>query len=272
MENYAKKYVLGKIGDKVHKKPNYRDDPVIRDATNAAIHSHKRHWWQKQPEADIILSENDRHILRTVKQRAWVLDKGVNCGCCNVGLDPIIGMVPVIGDVLGVVMALQLVRIAARADLPRHILLQMMTNIAMDFVIGLTPVAGDLLDVFFKCNWRNAELLEEYLFNRRRDELRAEANVGSSSSRPVAPSAPSPSTSTPNAVHHAEPHKSKRLWPFGATQNEYHTTPAGTTTDPHTVTTTTPDAGMPSAVNNEPHSTNPPAEKKYGTFRSLFQS
>jgi hypothetical protein len=42
------------------------------------------------------------------------------------------------------------------------------------YQIGLVPIAGDVLDFFFKCNLRNAALLEEYLILRRRDELRVE--------------------------------------------------------------------------------------------------
>lgn len=38
----------------------------------------------------------------------------------------------------------------------------------------MTPIAGDILDILFKCNWRNAMLLEEYLIMRRRDEIRLE--------------------------------------------------------------------------------------------------
>lgn len=38
----------------------------------------------------------------------------------------------------------------------------------------MTPIAGDTLDILFKCNWRNAMLLEEYLILRRMDEIRLE--------------------------------------------------------------------------------------------------
>jgi hypothetical protein len=103
----------------------------------------------------------------------------------------------VIGDAIGLILGLELIKVASKADLPKHIYLQMLSNVIFDFVvrnrflilrmrlirglfmiqIGLAPVVGDLLDAVIKCNWRNAMLLEDYLMLRRRDEIRAEKGL-----------------------------------------------------------------------------------------------
>ncbi|KAI9321501.1 hypothetical protein BX666DRAFT_1850871 [Dichotomocladium elegans] len=175
MNSFVKKTAINRVVENIQNRPSVvESDPEIRAAVEEAMKSTKKHWWKRRPEADIILNPQDRQILRTVKKRAWYLDRGFQCCCFQVGLDGVIGLIPFIGDFVGVLLALYLVRVAARADLPNHILLKMLTNVFVDFILGLTPIAGDILDVLFQCNWRNALILEEYLFLRRRDQIRAE--------------------------------------------------------------------------------------------------
>ncbi|KAG2221643.1 hypothetical protein INT45_001168, partial [Circinella minor] len=179
MSKYVAKLALGKAAEHMQNKPSIVErDPEIRAAIEATSASTKKHWWKKRPQADMILSAHDRQILRRVKSRAWHLDCGFQCCCCTVGLDGIIGLVPGIGDVICLFLALNLVRVASKTNLPNHILFKMLINVFVDFVLGLTPIAGDILDILFKCNWRNYLILEEYLFLRRRDELREERGVG----------------------------------------------------------------------------------------------
>ncbi|KAI9250306.1 hypothetical protein BY458DRAFT_524715 [Sporodiniella umbellata] len=120
-------------------------------------HQHHHHSREKP------LTAEEHRVLKKVKSRAHLYDKGLSCCCFKVGLDGIIGLIPVIGDFVGVFLALMLVRTAMQLDLPKHIVSRMMMNIAIDFAIGLVPVAGDLLDIMYKCNTKNAELLEDYL-------------------------------------------------------------------------------------------------------------
>ncbi|KAG0168804.1 hypothetical protein DFQ28_009629 [Apophysomyces sp. BC1034] len=198
MESYAKRFFIGKVSEQFNKPSVVETDAELRAAIEEALATTKRHWWHRQPQPDIILSANDRTVLRTVKQRAWYLDKGCQCCCFSIGLDPIIGLIPGIGDAIGLILGLQVVRLASRADIPKSLVLQMLGNVVADFLLGLTPVAGDILDALFKCNWRNAMLLEEYLMLRRRDEIRAEKGLiqrgldeeGGSSSAPATHNSP----------------------------------------------------------------------------------
>lgn len=54
------------------------------------------------------------------------------------------------------------------AQLPSELISRMMFNIVFDFLIGLVPIAGDVLDIMYKCNTKNAILLENYLLKRRK--------------------------------------------------------------------------------------------------------
>jgi hypothetical protein len=85
---------------------------------------------------------------------------GTNIG---IGLDPIIGLIPGIGDMLGGVMSSYILLVAAREGVPASVLTRMLGNIALDSLVGIVPVVGDLFDVAVKSNRRNIDLLERYL-------------------------------------------------------------------------------------------------------------
>ena len=80
----------------------------------------------------------------------------------RVGLDPIVGLVPGIGDIVtglfSVVMLLQ----AARLRVPKVVLARMTLNVGVDLVVGAVPVLGDLFDAGYKANLRNLALLERH--------------------------------------------------------------------------------------------------------------
>ena len=80
----------------------------------------------------------------------------------RIGLKPLIGLVPWVGDVLAVIPGAWLVVEAARFRIPGIVLARMVVNLAVDFVIGLVPVLGDLVDFGLKANVRNLELFRRY--------------------------------------------------------------------------------------------------------------
>lgn len=78
------------------------------------------------------------------------------------GLDPIISLIPGVGDWVAGMMSTYFILLGVRADLAPSVLLRMGFNVLLDVVIGSIPLLGDLFDVGWKANNRNAELLEEY--------------------------------------------------------------------------------------------------------------
>jgi hypothetical protein len=89
---------------------------------------------------------------------------GTNIG---IGLDPIIGLIPGIGDVVGGAMSGYILLVAAQEGAPTSVLVRMLGNIAIDSLVGIVPVLGDLFDVGVKANRRNVRLLERYLDSPR---------------------------------------------------------------------------------------------------------
>ncbi|RUS27928.1 hypothetical protein BC938DRAFT_482557 [Jimgerdemannia flammicorona] len=190
---YAVKKVLGDAQDKaVAKRTDNIElvDPAGQD---------KRRWWQKKKKPEFELSPKEAAVLKKVKRKANLLDKGVKICCCNIGLDPLIGLIPVIGDLIAVMFALDIVFDCMTVDLPSHIILFMFGNVAIDFFIGIIPVIGDIADFLYKCNLRNAVLLEEFLITRRRDQILMER--GDLPSDHVAGTGPVPGTDVPPSAH-----------------------------------------------------------------------
>ena len=79
------------------------------------------------------------------------------------GIDGLIGLVPVIGDIITTAFSLWLVREARALGAPWHITARMLSNVAVDGVVGLVPVAGDAFDVMFRANVRNVRMLRRWL-------------------------------------------------------------------------------------------------------------
>lgn len=79
------------------------------------------------------------------------------------GLDPLVGLVPGVGDAAGALVAAYVVLAAARLDVPPSTLLRMLTNIAIDALLGTVPVLGDVFDVAWKANRKNVTLIERHL-------------------------------------------------------------------------------------------------------------
>lgn len=79
------------------------------------------------------------------------------------GLDPLIGLLPGVGDVIGWALASWVLFEAWRLDTPRPLLGRMLGNVVLEALVGIVPGIGDLFDFAFKANRRNAAILDRYL-------------------------------------------------------------------------------------------------------------
>lgn len=77
------------------------------------------------------------------------------------GLDPLIGLIPGIGDVLANLIGTVILGMAARLEVPRIVIIRMSLNLLINGVVGAVPVLGDLFSVWFRSNSRNADLLRQ---------------------------------------------------------------------------------------------------------------
>ena len=84
------------------------------------------------------------------------------------GVDGIIGLIPVVGDLIAAALSLWLVREARALGAPWHITARMLGNVAIQGVVGAVPVAGDAFDVLFRANIRNVRMLRRWMDKQAR--------------------------------------------------------------------------------------------------------
>jgi len=83
------------------------------------------------------------------------------------GIDGLIGLIPVVGDIITTAISLWIVREARALGAPWHLTVRMLGNVALDGVVGAVPVVGDAFDVMFRANIRNMRMLRRWLDRQR---------------------------------------------------------------------------------------------------------
>lgn len=123
-----------------------------------------RHWSGRLgPEAPGNVYGAQSHPADEVVERlAWLMDNSIPLGSgYRIGLDPILGLIPGIGDLLSTLISAALIVQAQRAGIPRATLLRMVANVGIDTAVGAIPIAGDVFDFAFKANQKNLQLYRE---------------------------------------------------------------------------------------------------------------
>jgi hypothetical protein len=81
----------------------------------------------------------------------------------RMGLDAVLGLVPVVGDLLSAALGAWIVWEARNLGLPRWQLLRMSANVGIDTVVGAIPLIGDGFDLLFRSNSRNLRIIRRHL-------------------------------------------------------------------------------------------------------------
>jgi hypothetical protein len=110
-----------------------------------------------------ILNPDSR--MRRVRALARLLDNAIPIPgtTWKIGFDPIIGLIPGFGDMIGAVLSGYIVLEAVRAEVPTFTLARMLINVGIDTVLGSIPALGDVFDAAWKSNLMNVSLLERHL-------------------------------------------------------------------------------------------------------------
>ena len=87
------------------------------------------------------------------------------------GLDPIVGLVPGLGDIISGLLSFLIVFAAWQRGLPRVAIMRMVANIGIDSLVGSVPIVGDLFDITWKSNRMNYKLLTRYRGGTRKGLL-----------------------------------------------------------------------------------------------------
>jgi hypothetical protein len=107
----------------------------------------------------------DEAMARNLERLAWLMDQAfpIPGTRIRVGLDALVGLLPIGGDVLTGIVQAGLVLVALRHyKVPKTVAARMAANVLIDIMVGAIPLLGDLFDVGFKANTRNVQLLEAY--------------------------------------------------------------------------------------------------------------
>ena len=110
---------------------------------------------------EVVPAEERRRRLRRL---AWLLDSSIRIPGTGltIGLDALIGLVPVLGDLVGVILSAYILKEAQALGASRSILARMVLNVAIEGLLGTFPLLGDLLDAAWKANQRNVQLLDAW--------------------------------------------------------------------------------------------------------------
>lgn len=126
-----------------------------------------------------IPSSVDEAALHRMEAVAHALDESIRIPGTNasVGIDPILGVLPVAGDLVSAGISLYIVAESANLGVSYTTLLRMIANISIDVVGGSIPYVGTLFDAFWKANKRNVEHALEELAENANDSDDAETAV-----------------------------------------------------------------------------------------------
>jgi Domain of unknown function (DUF4112) len=116
------------------------------------------------PRVQVLPRDEAReHLLTIADILAKALDATVRIPGTSwyIGLDPLLGLIPGIGDVLANLIGTIILGLATRLQLPRIVLARMSLNLLINGTIGAVPLVGDLFSIWFRSHTRNAALLRE---------------------------------------------------------------------------------------------------------------
>lgn len=114
-------------------------------------------------------------FARTIERLARTMDSAIRIpGIGGVGLDALLGLVPVAGDATSAAVSIAIIAKSLRYGVPRELVTKMLANVLVDLLLGAVPLVGDLADLWFRANEKNVTLLKEFLGDEARDVIDAE--------------------------------------------------------------------------------------------------
>ncbi len=111
------------------------------------------------------MTPREAAALRSARVVARLLDDAIEIPGTSwrIGVDPLVGLVPGIGDAVGAILSLWILLVGVRLGAPGSVVARMALNVAIDTVGGSIPIAGDVFDAAWKANVMNVRLLEAWL-------------------------------------------------------------------------------------------------------------
>lgn len=100
--------------------------------------------------------------MKDIRALSALMDSRFKIFGVRIGLDGIIGLIPVIGDVATTTVSIYIVVRALSMRIPFVVILQMLFNVLVDFIFGAVPILGNIFDFIWKANEKNIILIKRY--------------------------------------------------------------------------------------------------------------
>jgi len=127
---------------------------------------------EAEPRVTVLPRDDAReHLLSIADILAKVMDTSIRIPgtSWSIGLDPLLGLIPGIGDVIANLIGTVILGLATRLQLPRIVLTRISLNLLINGTVGAVPIVGDLFSVWFRSHARNAALLREAALKPERE-------------------------------------------------------------------------------------------------------
>lgn len=119
----------------------------------------------RRMDLEFPLGSDPVSISRRIEMLEHVLERAISLPGMRrkVGLDAVMGLVPVAGDLVSAALGMYIVWEARRLGMPKWQLARMTVNVGVDTLLGAVPVAGDLFDFVFRSNSRNLKIVRKHI-------------------------------------------------------------------------------------------------------------
>jgi hypothetical protein len=121
------------------------------------------------------LNAREQQTYNSLARIQYWMDESIKLPCCKqrIGLDPILGVIPFIGDFGSALVSLTFVMKAAPV-LSRYTVVRMLVNVWIDTTLGTVPLIGDIFDIGWKANQRNLLLFENHMKVGKSEQARVD--------------------------------------------------------------------------------------------------
>lgn len=119
----------------------------------------------RRMDMDLPLGSDPVSVTRRVEMLERVLENAFTIPGLRrkVGLDAVVGLVPVAGDVVSALLGMYLVWEARNLGMSKWQLARMSANVGVDTLLGAIPLAGDAFDLLFRSNSRNLKMIRKHI-------------------------------------------------------------------------------------------------------------
>lgn len=94
----------------------------------------------------------------------------------EIGLDFLLGLIPVIGDTLMLLLSARIVWLGKKLGVPNSLRVIMIRNCVIDYLVGLIPFVGDIFDLFYKANKANARIMEKWWLQENSEAIKQQVD------------------------------------------------------------------------------------------------